>query len=44
MNRLFMQQANMLIVGAGISGLPSAAFLQKEGIEYIIIGKTLAGC
>ncbi|HEX5154075.1 MAG TPA: NAD(P)/FAD-dependent oxidoreductase [Parafilimonas sp.] len=34
-----MQQTNTLIVGASISGLASAASLQKQGIEYIIIEK-----
>jgi len=34
-----MQQTNTLIVGASISGLASAASLQKHGIEYIIIEK-----
>ena len=35
-----MKQANTIIVGASISGLASAACLQKHGIEYIIIEKT----
>ena len=34
-----MQQTNTLIVGASISGLASAASLQKQGIGYIIIEK-----
>ena len=34
-----MQQTNTLIVGASISGLASAASLQKQGIEYIVIEK-----
>ena len=34
-----MQQTNTLIVGASISGLASAASLQKQGIQYIIIEK-----
>jgi len=34
-----MQQTNTLIIGASISGLASAASLQKQGIEYIIIEK-----
>ncbi|OQP38610.1 hypothetical protein A4H97_17955 [Niastella yeongjuensis] len=32
-------QTNTLIVGAGISGLATAACLQQQGIEYIIIEK-----
>jgi len=35
-----MKEANTIIVGASISGLASAACLQKHGIEYIIIEKT----
>jgi len=34
-----MKQTNTLIVGASISGLASAATLQKQGIDYIIIEK-----
>lgn len=34
-----MKQTNTLIVGASISGLASAACLQKQGIEYTIIEK-----
>jgi len=34
-----MQQTNTLIVGASISGLASAASLQRQGIEYIVIEK-----
>jgi hypothetical protein len=37
-----MKETNTLIVGASISGLASAACLQKQGIEYIIIEKTNA--
>ncbi len=33
------QQVNTLIIGASISGLASAAALQKQSIEYIIIEK-----
>lgn len=32
-----VQQTNTLIVGASISGLATAASLQKQGIEYVII-------
>lgn len=32
-------QTNTLIVGAGISGLATAACLQRRGIEYVIIEK-----
>jgi hypothetical protein len=32
-----VQQTNVLIVGASISGLASAASLQKQGIDYVII-------
>jgi cation diffusion facilitator CzcD-associated flavoprotein CzcO len=35
----FLIQTHTLIVGASISGLASAACLQKQGIEYIIIEK-----
>ncbi len=35
-----MKEAKTLIVGASVSGLASAACLQKQGIEYIIIEKT----
>jgi len=35
-----MKETSTLIVGASISGLASAACLQKQGIEYIIIEKT----
>jgi hypothetical protein len=34
-----MKQTNTLIIGSSISGLASAAALQKQGIEYIIIEK-----
>jgi indole-3-pyruvate monooxygenase len=34
-----MKQTNTLIIGASISGLASAACLQKKGIEYTIIEK-----
>jgi len=34
-----MKQTNTLVIGASISGLASAATLQKQGIEYIIIEK-----
>ena len=34
-----MKQTHTLIVGASISGLASAACLQKQGIEYTIIEK-----
>ena len=34
-----MTQTNTLVIGASISGLASAASLQKENIEYIIIEK-----
>jgi indole-3-pyruvate monooxygenase len=34
-----MKQTNTLIIGASISGLASAACLQKRGIEYTIIEK-----
>ncbi len=34
-----MKQTHTLIIGASISGLASAACLQKHGIEYIIIEK-----
>lgn len=34
-----MRQTNTLIIGASISGLASAASLQKQNIEYIIIEK-----
>ena len=37
-----MKETSTLIVGASISGLASAACLQKQGIEYIIIEKTAA--
>ena len=32
-----MKQTNTLIIGASMSGLASAASLQKQNIEYIII-------
>lgn len=35
-----MKETNTIIVGASISGLASAACLQKHGIEYLIIEKT----
>ncbi|MEO8110388.1 MAG: NAD(P)/FAD-dependent oxidoreductase [Ginsengibacter sp.] len=34
-----MKQTDTLIVGASVSGLATAACLQKQGIEYIIIEK-----
>ncbi|HEY4154201.1 MAG TPA: NAD(P)-binding domain-containing protein, partial [Puia sp.] len=34
-----VKQTNTLIIGASISGLSSAASLQKQEIEYIIIEK-----
>ena len=34
-----MQQIHTLIVGASVSGLASAASLQKHGIEYLVIEK-----
>ena len=34
-----MKETNTLIIGASISGLASAACLQKQGIQYIIIEK-----
>ena len=34
-----MKQTNTLVIGASMSGLASAAALQKQGIEYIIIEK-----
>lgn len=34
-----MKQTNTLIIGASISGLASAACLQKKGIDFIIIEK-----
>jgi indole-3-pyruvate monooxygenase len=37
-----MKETSTLIVGASISGLASAACLQKQGIEYLIIEKTAA--
>jgi len=36
---MVLQQTNTLIIGAGISGLASAASLKKKQIEYIIIEK-----
>jgi hypothetical protein len=36
---MLLKQTNTLIVGAGISGLASAAALQKQHIDYIIIEK-----
>ena len=35
-----MKETNTIIVGASISGLASAACLQRHGIEYLIIEKT----
>ncbi len=35
----FMKQATVLIIGASVSGLASAATLQKAGIDYVIIEK-----
>ncbi|HEV8273669.1 MAG TPA: NAD(P)-binding domain-containing protein [Chitinophagaceae bacterium] len=34
-----MKQTNTLVIGASISGLASAAALQKQGVEYVIIEK-----
>ena len=34
-----LTQTNVLVVGAGISGLATAACLHKRGIEYVIIEK-----
>ena len=34
-----MKQTNTLVIGSSISGLASAAALQEQGIEYIIIEK-----
>jgi hypothetical protein len=34
-----LTQTNTLVVGAGISGLATAACLQRQGIEYLIIEK-----
>jgi hypothetical protein len=34
-----LTQTNVLIVGAGISGLATAACLQRRGVEYVIIEK-----
>jgi indole-3-pyruvate monooxygenase len=34
-----MKQTEALVVGASISGLASAACLQKQSIEYIVIEK-----
>ncbi len=34
-----MQQTTTLIVGASISGLATAACLQKQGIDYVLIEK-----
>lgn len=34
-----LTQTNVLIVGAGISGLATAACLQRQGIEFVIIEK-----
>ncbi len=34
-----MEHANVLIIGASVSGLAAAASLQKAGIDYIIIEK-----
>lgn len=34
-----MKQTETLVVGASVSGLASAASLQKQGIEYVIIEK-----
>jgi indole-3-pyruvate monooxygenase len=36
---MLVRQTNTLIIGASISGLSSAASLQKQNIEYIIIEK-----
>jgi len=36
---MLVKQTNTLIIGASISGLASAASLQKQNIEYIIIEK-----
>ena len=37
-----IRETNVLIVGASVSGLASAASLQKQGIEYLIIEKNQA--
>jgi indole-3-pyruvate monooxygenase len=37
-----MKQTNVLIIGASISGLASAACVQKQGINYLIIEKESA--
>jgi cation diffusion facilitator CzcD-associated flavoprotein CzcO len=34
-----MKQSDVLIIGASLSGLASAACLQKQGIDYVIIDK-----
>jgi cation diffusion facilitator CzcD-associated flavoprotein CzcO len=36
-----LTQTNVLIVGTGISGLATAACLQRQGIEYVIIEKPM---
>ena len=36
---IIMKQTETLVIGAGISGLASAACLKRRGIEYIIIEK-----
>ena len=35
-----MKETNILIIGASVSGLASAACLQKQGLDHIIIEKT----
>jgi indole-3-pyruvate monooxygenase len=37
-----MKQAHTLIVGASFSGLASAACLQKKGVDYLLLEKSLA--
>ncbi len=37
-----MKETNILIIGASVSGLSSAACLQKQGLDYILIEKTSA--
>ena len=39
-----MKETNILIVGASVSGLSSAACLQKQGLDYIMIEKTTSVC
>src|SRR6476620_3659546 len=35
-----MKETNILIIGASVSGLASAACLQKQGLDHIIVEKT----